>query len=82
MEAFNKILEMGMTKACFKNHNDWDEWVSFVLWAYQTTTKILNRYTMFQLVYGQEAVMQDKFLTPILFIVQATKMTDYESIAE
>jgi hypothetical protein len=39
-------------------------------------------YTPFQLVYGREEVVPAKFLTPSLFIVQATKMTDDDSLVE
>jgi hypothetical protein len=53
-----------------------------VLWAYRTTTKRLNMYTPFQLVYGREAVVPVEFLTPSLFIAQATKMTDDDSLVE
>jgi hypothetical protein len=37
-------------------------------------------YAPFQLVYGREAVVPIEFLTPILFISQATKMIDDDSI--
>jgi hypothetical protein len=60
--------------------DDWDERVPTVLWAYRTTTKKLHRYTPFQLVYGREAVVPAEFITLSLFIAQATKMTDDESI--
>jgi hypothetical protein len=52
-----------------------------MLWEYQTTTKQLNRFTPFQLVYGREVVVPTEFLTPSLFIAQASKMTKDESIA-
>jgi transposase InsO family protein len=52
VEAFNKILENGLTKVCCANCEDWDERVPMVLWAYQITTKKLHKYTPFQLVYG------------------------------
>jgi phosphatidylglycerophosphatase A len=80
MEAFNKILEMGMTKVCCEKWDDWDERVLVLLWAYRTTTNRLKKYTPFLLVYDQEAVVKDEFLTPSLFITQATKMTEDESI--
>jgi hypothetical protein len=53
-----------------------------VLWAYRTTTKKLHRYTPFQLVYGKEAVVPTEFITPSLYIAQATCMTDEESVAQ
>jgi hypothetical protein len=37
-------------------------------------------YTPFQLVYGREDIVPVEFLTPSLFIAQATKMTDDDSL--
>jgi hypothetical protein len=39
-------------------------------------------YIAFQLVYGREAIVPVEFLTPILFIAQATKMIDDDSLVE
>lgn len=80
VESFNKILEIGLAKVCCTNRDDWDKRVSVMLWTYQTTTKKLHRFAPFQLVYGREAVVPAEFITPNLFIVQATQMTDNDSI--
>jgi transposase InsO family protein len=80
MEAFNKIMERGLTKVCCANREDWDDRVPTVLWAYRTTTKKLHRYTPFQLVYGKEVVVPVDFITPSLYIAHATHMTDDESL--
>jgi hypothetical protein len=80
MEAFNKILEKGLTKVCCANHEDWDERVLKVLWAYWITTNKLHKYTPFQLVYGQESMVPAKFISPSLFVAQATQMIDDELI--
>jgi hypothetical protein len=53
-----------------------------VLWAYRTTTNKIHRYTLFQLVYGKEAVVPAEFITPSLYIAQATCMIDKESVAQ
>jgi transposase InsO family protein len=53
VEAFNKILERGLTKVCCANREDWDNRVPTFLWAYKTTTKKLHRYNPFHLVYGK-----------------------------
>jgi transposase InsO family protein len=82
VEAFNKILERGLTKVCCANRDDWDERVPTVLWAYRTTTKKLHKYTPFQLVYGREASCPTEFITPSLYIVHVTHMTNDESVAE
>jgi hypothetical protein len=52
-----------------------------VLWAYRTTTKKLHRYTSFQLVYKKEVVVPAEFITPSVYIAQATCMTDEELVA-
>jgi transposase InsO family protein len=57
VEAFNKILERGLTKVYCKNWEDWDDRVPTILWAYRTTKKKLHRYTPFYLVYGKEEVV-------------------------
>jgi transposase InsO family protein len=82
VEAFNKILERGLTKVCCTNREDWDDRVPTVLWAYRTTTKKLHRYTPFQLVYGKEAVVPAEFITPSLYIAQITHMSEEESVAQ
>jgi hypothetical protein len=82
VEAFNKILKRGLTKVCCANQDDvLDEGVPVVFCAYWTTTKRLDRYTPFQLVYVQETVVNGKFLIPSLFIAKATMMIKDESIS-
>jgi transposase InsO family protein len=57
VEAFNKILERGLTKVCFTNKEYWDDRVPTILWAYRKTIKKLHKYTPFQLVYVKEAMV-------------------------
>jgi hypothetical protein len=64
------------------NWEDWNDRVLAVLWAYRTTTKKLHKYTLFQLVYGREAVIPAEFITPRLYIVQVTCMKKEESVAQ
>jgi transposase InsO family protein len=66
VEAFNNILERGLTKVCCTNREDRDDRVPTVLWAYRTTIKKIHRYTPFHLVYGKEDVVPAEFITPII----------------
>jgi transposase InsO family protein len=82
IEAFNKILERGLTKLCCANQEDWHDRVPTVLWAYRTTTKKLHKYMPFQLVYGKEVVVNVEFITPSLYIAHITHMLVEESVAQ
>jgi hypothetical protein len=75
VEAFNKILERGLTKVCCVNREDWNDRVPIVLWAYRETTKKIHKYTPFNIVYGREDLVPAKFITPCLYIAHITHMS-------
>jgi len=64
VEAFNKILEKGLTKIVSANIDDWDERIPMTLWAYRTIVKRLHKQTPFQLVDGREAWCQQSLYYP------------------
>lgn len=68
VEAFNKILEKGLTKFVSTNRDDWDEIIPATLWAYRMIVKRLHKKTPFQLVYVREAVIPAEFILPNMFI--------------
>jgi hypothetical protein len=53
-----------------------------VLWAYRTMTKKLHKYTLYQLVHGKDVVIPAEFITPRLYNVHVTHMTNDESIVK
>ncbi|MCO5568766.1 hypothetical protein L7F22_022466 [Adiantum nelumboides] len=57
VESTNKILVTILRKTIDVNKRDWDEKLSAVVWAYNTTFKEATGFTPFYLVYGQECVL-------------------------
>ena len=52
------------------------------LWAYRTTYKVTTGHTLFQLMFGQEAVVPAEFMIPSLRIALENKLGDMESLRE
>ena len=79
VEAFNTILETALKKVCNVKHDDQDQRILSVLWAYRTTHKILISHTPFRLVYGKEAIIPMEFIVPSLTVDAMTNLMEEEA---
>ena len=61
---------------------DWDSKLLDALWAYWTAYKVTTKFTPFQLVYGQEAILQVELELPSLRIAIDMRLSDEESLQE
>ena len=53
----NKIIKANLRKVVNNNPSNWDELLSEVLWAYQTSKKLSINTISFSLVYGHDVVL-------------------------
>jgi hypothetical protein len=61
---------------------DWDVKLLDALWAYRTAYKVTTKFTPFQLVYGQEAILPIELELPSLRIALEERLDDSESLQE
>jgi len=62
VEGFNKILEHALTKVCNVQHDECDQRIPILLWAYSTMCKRMMKCTPFKMVNGKEVVMLVEFV--------------------
>ena len=69
-ESSNKTLCTVLTKIVEDSRSDWEQKLSFVLWAYRTAYKTSIGTTPFNLAFGLDAILPIDFLIPTLKIAQ------------
>lgn len=79
-EATNKVLVSIIYKSCGVEHKDWEERLLVVLWAYRTTYKVTTGHTLFQLMYGQEAMVPAEYTVSSLRVAVENRLGDTESV--
>lgn len=81
-EKTNGILCKIITKTVQGANIDWDERLFDALWAYRTAYKVTTKYTPFQLVYGQEAILPIELEIQSLRIAIDHRLDDNESLED
>src|SRR6202022_2584669 len=81
-EKINGILCNINTKTVQGSMSDWDSKLLNALWAYRTASKVTTKFTPFQLVYGQEAILPIELELPSLRIAIDERLSDEESFQE
>ncbi|GET60683.1 DDE-type integrase/transposase/recombinase [Rhizophagus irregularis DAOM 181602=DAOM 197198] len=73
VERFNQTLCEALAKYANENKDDWDVYLSSVLFAYRTKRHNTTRHEPFYLMYGRDAIL------PIEFAVRTTQVDISES---
>ena len=64
VERFNRTLCEALAKYANENKDDWDLYLSSVLFAYRTKRHSTTRHEPFYLMYGRDAVLPIEFAVP------------------
>ena len=79
-EKTNEILCKIITKIVQNSMTVWDSKLIDALWTYRTAYKVTTKFTPFQFVYGQEAILPVELELPLLRIAIDAKLSDEESL--
>ena len=60
----NKMLVTIITKMINSNKTNWDDYLILTLWAFMTHIKSLPKYTLLELVFGTQSLLQSNLLVP------------------
>jgi len=64
LERSHCILSEYLRHYINKDQTDWDEWVPYAMFAYNTTPHTATSYTSFELTYGDQAELPTALTTP------------------
>lgn len=59
VERFNKTLKSIMRKFVSESGSDWDQWLSFLLFAYREVPRASTGFSHFQLLYGPWDILKE-----------------------
>lgn len=79
-EKTNGILCKILTKTIAQSATDWDDKLLGALWAYRVAYKVTTKFTPFQLVYGQEAILPIEYEIPSLRIAIENRLDEDNSL--
>ncbi|GJV66210.1 reverse transcriptase domain-containing protein [Tanacetum coccineum] len=80
VERVNRSLGEGIKARFGKDNKNWVEEVLHVLWAHCTMIKTSNRYTLFSLTYGTEAVIPVEIGMPLLRCAEINQAENDEGL--
>lgn len=64
-ERNHRVLNEYLTSYINETHTDWDKWINFYAFCYNTTPGVYHEYTPFELVFGRKAEIPNEVLTKI-----------------
>ncbi|KAL6418148.1 hypothetical protein ACFW04_012311 [Cataglyphis niger] len=64
LERSHRTLVEYLRHCINKDQKDWDEWIPFAMFTYNTTPHIVTRYTPFELVYRHQAELPTSLTRP------------------
>jgi len=75
VERFNQTLQRALLKLVQKEHNNWDEYLDVVLFAYRTSKQKSSQATPFEIMYCRFAIkcVALHITTPCYSVVYSTQ---------
>ncbi|KAJ3707699.1 hypothetical protein LUZ61_011404 [Rhynchospora tenuis] len=81
-EVSNRIILEGLKKKIEGTKNTWPEYLSEVVWAYNTTPRSATERSFYALVYGMEAVIPMEIVHPTLCTISYSTQRNAERMIE